>query len=266
MKSITIATPMYGGMATNEYLRSTQELMDQLNRRGYKVTQLTTVNESLITRARNTLAHEFMKGSSEALLFVDADHGFNSHDVVKMIESGEPLIGAPYPMKAINWEAVRDAALTGKPDLHLYSGYYAVNMLPDVQDFSSDKPFPVRDVGTGMLYVRRSVFEEMAEHCRSYLANTGTEGIGVDHVGDRVTEYFYTEVDPEFDVLLSEDYAFCALWRRLGHTVHSAPWVRISHIGHYEFTGSFTHSLVLKTEMARKAAREAGLPLDEPLN
>lgn len=266
MKSITIATPMYGGMATNEYLRSTQELMDQLNRRGYKVSQLTTINESLITRARNTLAHEFMKSGSDALLFIDADHGFNSQDVIKMIESGQPLIGAPYPMKAIDWEAVRNAALMGKPNLHLYSGYYAVNILPDSVDFDSDKPFPVRDIGTGMLYIRREVLTEMAEHCRSYLANTGTEGIGVNHVGNRVVEYFYTEVDAEFDVLLSEDYAFCALWRRLGHTVYSAPWVRISHVGHYEFTGSFAHSLQLKTEVVRKNEREAELPLDEPLN
>ena len=39
------------------------------------------------------------------------------------------------------------------------------------------------------------------------------------------------------DSLLSEDYHFCKLARDNGYKVWAAPWVVLSHIGTYLFTG-----------------------------
>ena len=261
---IMIATPMYGGMARSEYISSIGELTMALVQAGHEVKQTFTVNESLITRARNGLAHQFLLTDYDALLFVDADHGFNAGDVLKMIESGKDLIGAAYPMKAINWEAVRYAALLGKTELDRYSGYFAFNTLSESDSFESDQPYEVKDVGTGMMFITRKVFEEMRPHCKTYRGNT----IGGVDEGNEIVEFFNTEIDPEHQVLLSEDYAFCARWRRIGNQVYVAPWVRITHLGHHAFTGTLIHLLSLNKELsdieALKASEGKATPSQGP--
>jgi hypothetical protein len=270
---IFIATPMYGGIAKNQYTISMQNLLVKLSQHGHSITTTTVGNESLITRARNTLAHKFMVSDCDALLFIDADHGWDSDDVLRMVESGKDFIGAIYPMKGINWDNVRIAALTGKKNLEAYSGYFAINLLKENQTFNEQEPFKVQDIGTGMLFLTRKVFETVAPQCSSYKNNNvGETGVAF---GEMVTEYFTTFID-ENDILLSEDYAFCRLWQRAGGDVWSAPWVRITHTGDYNFAGQFPRMLEInqvktalalqqKTEEeAKKAAQSTEAEEKEP--
>lgn len=234
-----------------------QNLIVQLSKAGHSITTTTIGNESLITRARNTLAHKFMESDADALLFIDADHGWNADDVVRMIESGKDLIGAIYPMKGINWENVRFAAQLGMENLEEYSGHFAINFLKENQPFNSDEPFKVKDIGTGMMFITRKVFETIAPMCKKYKNNNvGTTGVPF---GEMVTEYFTTFVD-ENEILLSEDYAFCRMWQNAGGEVWSAPWVRITHSGDYNFAGYFPRLLQLnqlrKEINEKKAAAE----------
>lgn len=233
---------MYGGIAKNNYTIGLQNLIVALSQAGHSITTTTIGNESLITRARNTLAHKFMKTDCDALLFIDADHGWDASDVVRMIESGKDLIGAIYPMKGINWENVRAAALAGKPanELEQYSGHFAINLLPESQQFNENEPFKVKDIGTGMMFISRKVFEDLKPHCKKYRNNNvGNTGI---EFGEMITEYFTTIID-ENDILLSEDYAFCRMWQNIGGEVWSAPWVRITHSGDYNFSGRFARMI-----------------------
>jgi hypothetical protein len=251
-----IATPMYGGIAKNNYTISLQNLIIKLSQAGHSISTTTVGNESLITRARNTLAHKFMKSDCDALLFIDADHGWNADDVVRMVESGKDFIGAIYPMKGINWENVALAARLGKTNLESYSGFFAINLLPEDQHFDINSPFKVRDIGTGMLFLTRKVFEDLKPHCKQYKNNNvGNTGI---EFGDMVTEYFTTFID-ENDILLSEDYALCRMWQGIGGEVWSAPWVRITHSGDYNFAGQFANMLEIgqiKTQLAASAPKE----------
>ena len=264
---------MYGGIAKNNYVISLQNLIVKLSQRGHQITTTTVANESLITRARNTIVHKFLKTDFDALLFIDADHGWDADDVIKMIESDKDLIGAPYPMKGINWENVRIAALSGKQNLEAYSGYFALNLLQEKQEFNSEKPFRVKDVGTGMMFIKREVFEKLKPLCHKYNHNAiGDLGI---EFGEEVTEYFTTFIEDK--ILLSEDYAFCSMWRKLGNDVWSAPWVRITHSGDYNFAGQFTNTLEInevkkqmiaaaeaaKLAAVEKSAKEAGQTAEE---
>jgi len=237
-----IATPMYGGIAKNNYTISLQNLLVQLSQRGHTIQTTTIGNESLITRARNTLAHKFMVSGFDALLFIDADHGWDPSDVVKMIESGKDFIGAIYPMKGINWENVRVAALQGRPNLELYSGSFAANLLDEPQNITESEPFKIKDIGTGMLFLTRKVFEDLKPICDTYTNNNiGNTGI---EFGEEIVEYFKTIID-ENKILLSEDYALCRMWQSLGNDVYAAPWVRITHSGDYNFSGHFLATMDL---------------------
>jgi hypothetical protein len=239
-----IATPMYGGNCKGVYVDGLMALTFELARKGYQVSFSKIYNESLITRARNNLVHEFEKSGADALLFIDADEGFNHMDVIKMIESDKEVIGAIYPMKNINWELVRQAATSGKENLADYSGFFAMNMLPGEQTFKLTDPVPVTEVGTGMLFIKREVFEMMKPHCKSYMLNTST---GAFDASQMVTEYFATSIT-EDGILLSEDYHFCRKYRELGGTVYAAPWVDIVHAGEYIFNGKFASQIMLTAE------------------
>jgi hypothetical protein len=187
---ILIATPMYGGNAKSVYVNSLAELTAKLAANGHGVAQMNLTNESLITRARNTLAHSFVTDENyDALLFIDSDHGFNPDDILSMVESGKDLIGAIYPMKTINWDNVRAAALLGKKDLEKYSGVFAVNLLSESQEFYSNKPFKVDNVGTGMMFITRAVFEALKPICKVYKNNSygsvipyGEEAVSYTHL------------------------------------------------------------------------------------
>jgi hypothetical protein len=248
---------MYGGIAKNNYTISMQNLIVKLSQAGHSISTTTVGNESLITRARNTLAHKFMQSDCDALLFIDADHGWDSADVLKMIESGKDFIGAIYPMKGINWENIRLAALAGKSanELEQYSGHFAINLLPESQEFNESEPFKVKDIGTGMLFLTRKVFETLEPKCKKYKNNNvGSTGVPF---GEMVTEYFTTFID-ENDILLSEDYALCRMWQAEGGEVWSAPWVKISHSGDYHFAGRFPRMIEANNiREALKAAAES---------
>lgn len=247
---ITIATPMYGGISKSVYVACLNELMAKLGAAGHTVNHVSITNESLITRARNTLSHMFLKSDSDALLFIDADHGWVSDDIVKMVNSGKDLIGAIYPMKSINWDNVHAAAISGRPanELSLYSGNFAINFLPENQEFKGDEAFKVRDIGTGMMFIRRIVFETIAPLCKTYHNNSPSADIAM---GEEMIEFFPTIItDAPESILLSEDYAFCHLWRQTGHHVYAAPWVRITHAGEYNFSGFFLKTLEIQNQMA----------------
>jgi len=232
---------MYSGNAKSVYITSTTNLVTELTRAGHTVEQMNLTNESLITRARNTIVHSFLASDCDALLFIDSDHGFDAADVLKMVDSSKDLIGAIYPMKGINWDSVRRAALAGKENLEQYSGIFAVNALVDPQTFQAHQPVKVLDIGTGMMFITRRVFELLKPICKTYINNSY---MNILPFGEEVVEYFTTTIT-EQGILLSEDYAFCAMWRSLGQEVWAAPWVRITHTGDYEFAGSFLHSLQL---------------------
>ena len=245
---ICIATPMYGGNSKSVYVASLTMLSQKLASVGHSVYHTSITNESLITRARNTLTHMFLNTDADAMLFIDGDHGFNADDIVKMVNSGKDLIGAPYPMKSINWANIHKAVLAGKTpeQLEAYSGVFAVNFLPDNVSFRGDEPFPVRDIGTGMMFIHRRVFEALEPICKKYNNNA----IGNDiPMGEKIVEYFKTSITPEPEaILLSEDYDFCDMWRSLGNQVYAAPWVRISHAGEYNFAGHLLATLEIQNQ------------------
>ena len=251
-----IATPMYGGNCKGIYLDGMMNLTFELARQGYQVSFSKIYNESLVTRARNNLVYEFEKSGADALLFIDADEGFNHLDVIKMIESGKDVIGAIYPMKNINWDNVRKAALEDKENLEEYSGFFAMNMLPGQHTFKVTDPVPVTEVGTGMLFISKAAFELMKPHCGQYMLNTSTGAFDKDQM---VTEYFKTDIT-EDGILLSEDYYFCRKYRELGGEVFAAPWVKIVHAGEYIFSGSFVGTMLLTATVTEDTPAEKPKP------
>jgi hypothetical protein len=236
MKSITIATPMYGGICHGAYLKSIINLVNLLSKKGYSVNYSELSNESLITRARNTLTEIFLRTGNDYLLFIDSDQGFNADQVVKMIDENEMLIGAAVPMKGINWERVRAAAKADKENISNFTSIYNVNISNEQKEELKKNPtqkVEVDYVGSGLMLIHRNVFQILKEFTPSYRSDQHSIG-GIEY-GETIYDFWRTEIEPISKRLLSEDYNFCKIWRDNGGKIYLAPYVKVVHVGTYWF-------------------------------
>jgi len=247
-RKIMVATPMYGGMCTGQYTRSTSDLAVLCEKYGMDLRFHYLYNESLITRARNYLADEFLRSDCTHLMFIDADIGFDPNDVIALsiiAETGSDknVVCGPYPKKCISWEKIKRAVDKGVADkdpnvLENYVGDYVFNPANDTTEIRLDEPAEVLECGTGFMIVQREVFVKFAEvySDRSYLP----DHVRTEHFdGTReIHAYFDCVIDPKTKRYLSEDYMFCQYVRNMGMKVWLCPWMRLSHMGSYNFGGS----------------------------
>jgi len=240
MAKIFISTPMYGGMCAGYYTQSLISLVGCLNATGHQSACSFLFNESLITRARNLLAHNFLKTDFTHLFFIDADIKFNANEVPMMIEADVPVICGIYPKKEINWTAVKSAIEDGVEGLDLarYTGSFVVNLKNYTGDVvvRGDKPAEIWNGGTGFMLIKREVFEKLADKVPHY-SNDVVDVSGTMQMGASIGEYFTTSIEEATNRLLSEDYHFCQLCRQNDIKIYAAPWVQLGHLGSYLFDG-----------------------------
>jgi hypothetical protein len=229
-KKLFIATPMYGGLANAGYISSLLALQKACMELRIGVQIGFLVNESLITRGRNKLAHLFLKSDCTHLLFLDSDIQFEAHDVVSLLLLEKEVVGGPYSKKFINWERVADAARKGvAPQMLPVAGTNPVlNLKAGAGNWDISQPIEVSELGTGMLMIQRAVLEKMRE--------AWPEDTYVDDVEpSRETIFRFFDCAVRDARYLSEDYFFCRRWADLGGSVFVCPWMRTTHFGTHGF-------------------------------
>ena len=227
---ILIGTPMYGGMCTGTYNYSMINAVSMLMNNGSKVACGLIYNESLITRARNELARLFLADDFTHLMFIDADIGFPPEAINVLLDADKDIACGMYPKKELDWGKIRQAAEAKEENLYDFGGIFVLNAT-DVTNPITDKVgmVEVRHGGTGFMLIKRKVFEDLIPHVPTYKAS-GAEGSPLVH------EFFATSID-QYGVLLSEDYHFCELWRKHGGKIHATPFIKLTHMGSYIYTG-----------------------------
>ena len=253
-KGFLLATPMYGGMNHAMYFTSVLRLQEKCLKLGVNFEHCFMVNESLIDRARNGLAHEFLNQSKQDyLLFVDGDIQFNPDDILTMLSLEKDVIAIPCPKKGINWGTIIEAVKLGcenPADLAKLGGDYNFAALTENQ--TPDPAIKVHEVGTGIMMIHRRVFERMkAEFPENTYKSDNPRHMGIGTNG-MVHAYFKSEIINGRH--LSEDFYFCAKWRELGGEIWLLPLAQTVHHGSYGFQGSVGHLI----EMNRVAMERRG--------
>ena len=103
---VHIAMPCYGGMLTESTFMSFIKWANTARQLNIDWTLETMVNESLISRARNTLTAKFLDmPEATHLFFVDADIGWEPWHLLVLLNRNVDVIGGLYPMKTmpIKW-------------------------------------------------------------------------------------------------------------------------------------------------------------------
>ena len=236
-----IATPMYGGLCNGSYTVGLLTAVGIFSRNGIAMQYAHMMNESLITRARNSLAKDFLASESTHLMFIDADIGFNAQDIIRMFHSDKDIICGIYPKKEINWNDVAKAVNNGvePQELHRHTGVFVLNLIGDAESLEGDTytPMQIANGGTGFMLIKREVFEGLIGKVPTYTNDMFT-AVDTERKKEEINEFFATSIDEESNNrLLSEDYHFCKISRKAGFKVWAAPWAQLSHTGTYIFNG-----------------------------
>ena len=247
-KKLFVATPMYGGQCHGSYTKAISDLMILCTKYGIEAKLFFIFNESLVQRARNYLADEFVRSGFDYMMFIDSDIHFEAQDVLVMMHfalTGENMdvLCGPYPKKAISWEKIKMAVDKGYADenpnqLEEFVGDYVFNPADGSHQFRIDEAVEVKEGGTGFMLITREALEK-------YDAAFPEQSYKPDHVrtanfdGSReIMAYFDCVIDSESKRYLSEDYMFCQWVRKAGAKVWLLPWIKLKHAGTYIFGGS----------------------------
>jgi hypothetical protein len=209
---VHIAMPCYGGMLTESTFMSFIKWANTARQLGIDWTLETMVNESLISRARNTLTAKFLDmPDATHLFFVDADIGWEPWHLLVLLNRDVDVIGGLYPMKTmpIKW---------------------VVNGFEGAEE-GTDGLQEVSKAGTGFLLMKKHVFEKMKSHpaVKQY-----KNDIGLDPKYDQhLKTYFDTAVRQ--NRYYSEDWTFCENWRDMGGKIWVDKRVLLRHSGSYVF-------------------------------
>lgn len=225
VSGLMVGLPAYGGVFYDAVLLGLLDLQREMDRRGIPFATVVIRNESLIQRARNRVVAEFLAMPSFShLLFIDADVGFTSDAVLRLLAHEKPLIGGLYRRKMLD-----------RVD-------FAWNRLPADQE----KRNPVTGaiscaaVATGFMMIKREVFTRIIDASmlppeegkppRSPLRYLPGDDGGEGGWRNHTFALFDCWID-ETGNYLSEDYAFCRRWRDLGGDVWADPGLLLSHNG-----------------------------------
>lgn len=197
------------------------------------------VGDSLVTRARNTLAHLFLRSGADILFFIDSDIVFAPEVVFEMVARctpERPILCGAYPRKQIDWALVAEAARSGVTDpdaLAEAGGRVVVNFERGASSIElSDGCFEVAEAGTGFMMIRREVLIEMAYARPDLLTVSDFMSIK----GQPVFWFFGEAIRGHR--LLSEDYEFCQRAREVGFRTHVYAPAELRHVGAYAYRGT----------------------------
>ena len=209
---VHICMPCYGGMLTESTFMSYIKWSNAARQLGIDWTMETMTNESLISRARNTLTAKFLHNKeSTHLMFIDADIGWEPWHLMVLLDRQVVVIGGLYPMKSL-------------PVKWCVNGF-------DGAEEGANGLQEVTKTGTGFLLIKRDVFEKLDAHpaVKPFINDIGLPT----ELNPHMKTYFDTAVRE--NRYYSEDWTFCENWRDIGGKVWVDKRVLLKHTGTYVF-------------------------------
>jgi len=241
-----IATPCYGGNLHYQYVVSLFALTKTLDKLGIKYKVSFLGNESLVTRARNIMVGKFLSDPEcTHLFFIDADIQFPVHNALKLIQVDKDVSYGIYPAKKIFFENIRGFIDKIEDDNRLkpLCLNYMVSYEQDVHGKfiidHKEKLLKVKYGTTGFMLIKKNVILKMARVFPElqYFNEKTCQLHRID--SDKLYLFFDCRKDEETNDYLSEDYAFCELWRKIGGEVWADLESRLTHWGNFAFQGDF---------------------------
>ena len=244
--NLYLGMPMYGGMLSENTMHGTLALQQWTSDQGIGMKVQTIGNESLITRARNTIVSMFLDDKDYVgshLLFIDADVGFGPANIDRLIRADKDIVCGIYPRKCIHWDQVIRAVKENPNITEEQVSYKALGYNLNFEDVSNIKLqggyTEVMEAATGMMLIKRDVFKKLQEAYpdRKYKSDQIVNGNR--WKSDNCYDFFGVGKLPwdKEERYLSEDYYFSRLWSNIQGKIWADVASPLVHHGNMHFKG-----------------------------
>ena len=241
---LKIMTPCFGGQVTALYANSLLKLSLAAQKRGLKFGWRLLAGDALITRARAECVALFLEESAAThLLFIDADIGFEPEQAFRLLDYDADVVAAAYPLKGIDWEAVKTAIAAGVRNPEAAAMRYCPNFGDD-EEIHAERDFArVSRAGAGFLMIRRAALLRL---CAAYpqLRYRRIHALP-DPLNDSPhrAALFDPMIDRDSGEYLGDDIAFCRRWTDIGGEIWLDLHSRLTHVGPMAFEGDLFRQL-----------------------
>lgn len=214
--NLMIATPSHSGKVDINYHVSLLLAGADLAKKG--VTYMMDYNVGMsIDWARSQMATTFLKSDCTHLLFIDDDMAFSADLPYRLLCENVDIVAVPYRRKI------------SKTLFNIRHGVY-VKTIPG-------RPYMigVDSIATGMMMIRRNVFEKLASKVPEFLYDENGEKGKLFFRHDLVDDEMVGGVS-----YMGEDYYFCKLAREAGFDIWAYADEDIVHVGQYGYSGKYS--------------------------
>jgi len=244
---IFLGMPMYGGMLSEATLHGLLELQSWTVANNVHLRIQTMGNESLITRARNTIVSMMMDQTdfiATHLLFIDADIGFTPQNIERLLCADKDVTCGIYPRKHLYLEKIKKI-LEQNPnaqadEIEAKALGYNVNFDNPEMLQGENGFFKVNEAATGMMMVKREVFRTMFKKFPERKYESDQIVNGVSYRSDNCYDLFAVGPYKTLDQIryLSEDYYFSRLWtEECNGEIWADLAMPLTHFGNRAFKG-----------------------------
>lgn len=261
-KKIFIATPIHTNTLILHYVTSVFKLTDLFNKNNSEYELYVQFRHgSLINRCRNELVNIFMETNFDYIFFIDSDIVNFEQQFLSIINAFfilEPkipllMLGAIYPIKYYNFHHKLDYTKENWPEGLLYHNANIPLLGLDneaiMKEADMNNGFVLADqIAGGFMMFSKKSLEKMFEYYPERRYNRYHNDIS------QSNNYLYNLFDSYIEQYsgnkhyLSEDYAFCELFKKAGGQIYANIKLPLSHFGEHAFTGSLYNSLLLNKD------------------
>jgi hypothetical protein len=219
-KKLMIGLPAYDHKVGLRMAVSLMRLGQQVMEHGIHIQVSSICGCSVVSRARNMIAHEFLKSDCDHLLFIDSDMNFEPDSVLRLLawNQTKPIVGGAY-----------ESRKEGK--------IYILSLDGDKEHVQMDAMGNVkaRRIATGFMMIQRKVFEKLAE--------MHPEWEHKDNTSDAMLHSFF-DFKVTREGYIGEDFLFCDRAQEAGFSVWIDPTIKLGHMGIHEFKSDFGNDVL----------------------
>lgn len=215
-----IGLPAYDHKVGLRMAVSLMRLGQQVMEHGIHIQVSSICGCSVVSRARNMIAHEFLKSDCDHLLFIDSDMNFEPESVLRLLawNQTKPIVGGAYESRKEG--KIYILSLDGDKD------HVQMDAMGNVK---------ARRIATGFMMIQRQVFEKLAE--------MHPEWEHKDNTSDAMLHSFF-DFKVTREGYIGEDFLFCDRAQEAGFSVWIDPTIKLGHMGIHEFKSDFGNDVL----------------------
>ena len=213
MTKVYLPVICYNHTVLSHFMFSVMQLVFEGQRRGISFSLDCIYFESLIARARNAAASNFLNRTDcDYMMFIDSDISFEPESFFSLLKADKDVVSGLYPKKYINSSKVKNLA-----DRNLLNNYeeLCTDFATEIKlDKNTKQIEEVNYAATGFMLFKKRVFSQIANEVPNIAYKNDIDGyMGY---GDKFYDFFPCKVNEVTKKYESEDYGFCNLYKSIG--------------------------------------------------